>query len=175
MVNPEYVFLDRDGTLIEHIPYLCDPSRVKLEDGVAETLRFFLSAGFELIIVTNQSSIGRGICDNSKVKSVNDRMVQLFAEEGVSFKEILMCPHRPDDNCFCRKPKTGLLENYNLSLNEHSLRIMIGDQESDMEFGRRISARCILYRNPSNFESGTNSSKAYSSWSEIKDVIYGLC
>lgn len=165
------LFLDRDGTLIRHVPYLCDDSRVEVEEGVIDALLMAQSDGFELIVVTNQSSIARGICTQSQVERVNSRMSEIFRESGVFFSGIFVCPHSPVDKCDCRKPKTGLVREYLNNKPDKSILFVVGDQISDMEFGDNLEATCILYGGDKQQKRSTEAYISCSSWIEIGELL----
>lgn len=126
-------FLDRDGTIIVERHYLGDPNQVRLERGAAEGLRLLKSRGFLLIVVSNQSGIGRGLLTIDQVASVNTRTEALLASEGVHIDDWYMCPHSPDFPCECRKPKPGMVHQ---AIREHTIdvtrSIVIGDKEADI-------------------------------------------
>jgi D-glycero-D-manno-heptose 1,7-bisphosphate phosphatase len=110
------VFLDRDGTLVEEVPYLHDPGRVVLLDGVAG-LGELAAAGYALVVVTNQAGVARGLYDEAAVEAVHRRMADLVAAAGVRLDAVLHCPHHPEGTvpgyahaCRCRKPGPGMLE-----------------------------------------------------------------
>ncbi len=137
------VFLDRDNTLIEDVPYLSDPSGVRILTGAAEALCEFRNAGFMLVLVTNQSGIGRGMYSDEDMHAVNDRMRELFADEGVSFDGVYYCPHAPEQPCACRKPLPGMLFEAASELGiDLSASVMIGDKLSDVEAG--AAAGCCI-------------------------------
>jgi D-glycero-D-manno-heptose 1,7-bisphosphate phosphatase len=148
------VFLDRDGTIIRDEGYLADPSGVSILPGAVEALRELRDSGFLLMIVTNQSGIGRGFFSEDDMRLVNERVESLFADHGIDFDGILICPHAPDENCDCRKPSPKLLleaaERRRIDL---SLSAMIGDKPSDAECG--VAAGCrhniLLTSQPANF------------------------
>jgi D-glycero-D-manno-heptose 1,7-bisphosphate phosphatase len=110
------VFLDRDGTLVEEVPYLHDPARVALLGGV-EALAQLAAAGYALVVVTNQAGVARGLYDEAAVGAVHRRLAELLAGAGVRLDAVLHCPHHPDGTvagyarrCRCRKPGPGMLE-----------------------------------------------------------------
>ena len=103
------VFLDRDGTMIVDKGYISHPAQVKLLPGVPEALAVLQGMGFKLIVISNQSGIGRGMMTVRDVDRVNRRVYDLFSERGVLLTDFYYCPHRPEDRCGCRKPKSGLL------------------------------------------------------------------
>jgi D-glycero-D-manno-heptose 1,7-bisphosphate phosphatase len=110
------VFLDRDGTLVEEIPYLHDPARVALLPG-AGALAAVAAAGYALVVVTNQAGVARGLYDQAAVDAVHRRLAELLAGAGVRLDAVLHCPHHPEGTvpgyarpCRCRKPGPGMLE-----------------------------------------------------------------
>jgi histidinol-phosphate phosphatase family protein len=139
------VFLDRDGTLIEDLGYPREPDRVRLLAGVAEALAQLQGAGFQLVVVGNQSGIGRGIISHEEACGVHERFETLLAGEGISLQAVKYCPHAPWDDCECRKPSPMLLlaaaDELGLEL---TASFMVGDKPSDVEAGRRAGCRTIL-------------------------------
>ncbi len=111
------VFLDRDGTLVEEVPYLHDPELVRLVPGAAAALRELAAAGFALVVVTNQAGVAKGYYGEDAVERVHRRLRELLAAGGASLDGIWYCPHHPDGAvarlarpCRCRKPGPGMLE-----------------------------------------------------------------
>ena len=137
------IFLDRDNTIIDDVPYAADPDKVVIMPGVVDALKAFRDAGYLLIVITNQSGIGRGLFTEKDMKLVNEKMESLFKEFDIKFNDILHCPHQPEDNCECRKPSPKLIEaaakKHNISLKDSA---MIGDKISDVESG--VAAGCGL-------------------------------
>jgi len=140
------VFLDRDGTLIEDMRYPRDSSQVRLLPGAAEALRQLKEAGFALIVVSNQSGLGRGLITPEEAAAVHARFVGLLAEAGVTLDACYYCPHAPEAGCDCRKPKPGLLLRAAV---EHGLdlptSVMVGDKLSDVDAGNAAGCRSILF------------------------------
>lgn len=136
------LFLDRDGTLIVDVGYPRDPALVHPIDGAIEALRE-LQREWLLVIVSNQSGIGRGIIKPEEARAVHERVLEVFAEGGVRFAGAYYCPHVPDKGCPCRKPAPGMLLDaaHELGL-ELTASVMLGDKESDLEAGQ--SAGCML-------------------------------
>ena len=103
--------------------------------------------GFSLVVITNQSGIARGFFSAAVLQEIHARLEQLLAEAGVRLDGIYICPHRPEDDCRCRKPKLGLMQQAASDLGftlEHS--IVIGDKASDVEMGRNAGAITFLVR-----------------------------
>ena len=107
--NVPALFLDRDGTLIEDPGYISDPDDVRLLAGVPETLRRFRAAGYALVIVTNQSGIGRGLYGWDDYDAVAARLRDLLAPEGIVFDAEYACGHAPEVGCGWRKPAPGMI------------------------------------------------------------------
>jgi D-glycero-D-manno-heptose 1,7-bisphosphate phosphatase len=147
MPERRYALLDRDGTIIVDRHYLSDPAQVELLPGAAEGLRRLQDLGFGLVVVTNQSGIGRGYFDEAQLTRIHERMAALLAAEQVRLDGIYVCPHRPEAQCSCRKPEPGLVFSAAVELNfEPSESLVIGDKSSDIVLGQRIGATTILVR-----------------------------
>ena len=147
MKQRRFVVLDRDGTVMEEREYLSDPEQVKLIPGVGAALRELKEMGFGLVVLTNQSGVGRGFFAEAQLQRVHKRLDELLEAEGVQLDGLYFCPHKPDDDCLCRKPKAGLIhkaaEELGFTLKES---IIIGDKGSDIEMGRLIGALTFLVR-----------------------------
>jgi len=141
---PELVLFDRDGTLIEDLPYNGDPDRVRVVPGAADALASLRTAGIRVGVITNQSGIGRGLITEDDARRVNDRTARLLGP----FDVVAMCCHTPDDRCECRKPRPGLVhracEVVGIPPNRTAV---IGDIESDVEAAERAGARGVLVPN----------------------------
>lgn len=107
--NGPALFIDRDGTLIEDPGYISDPADVRVLPGVPETLRRFRDAGHALVIVTNQSGIGRGLYGWDDYKAVAARLRDLLAAEGIVLDAEYACGHAPEAQCDWRKPAPGMI------------------------------------------------------------------
>ena len=137
-----WLILDRDDTILDDPGYLSDPDQVKFLPGALEGLKRFYQAGWPLVVVTNQSGLGRGYFSLTDLQAVHKRFEELLRTEGVELAGIYFCPHAPEDNCECRKPKTLLAEraasDLGLALQDV---VMIGDKDSDLQLGLDIGAR----------------------------------
>ncbi|MBI2822864.1 MAG: HAD family hydrolase [Acidobacteria bacterium] len=140
-----YVILDRDGTLNVEREYLSDPELVELLPGVVEGLRYLRKLHLGLVVVSNQSGVGRGYFDLERVGEIHLRLESLLRQGGITLDGIYCCPHSPLDGCDCRKPKPGLVERAarELQFDPHRS-FLIGDQACDMELGRVVGAVNIL-------------------------------
>jgi histidinol-phosphate phosphatase family protein len=141
------VFLDRDGTVIVERHYLSDPEGVELLPGAAEALRALQRRGLPLVLITNQSPIGRGLFGPERLEAIHARLRELLAGAGVRLDGIYYCPHTPEEGCACRKPRSGLLERAARELDLDLARsFVIGDKGCDIDAGRRVGAMTILVR-----------------------------
>ena len=147
MTANRFVILDRDGTINAECKYLSQPEQVELLPGAASGLRQMRALGLGLILITNQSGVGRGYFDYPRLESIHQRLRDLLAEEGVALDAIYVCPHTPEDACDCRKPKTGLLEQAGRDHGFDPLTcFVVGDKAVDIELGQRAGATTILVR-----------------------------
>lgn len=145
------VFLDRDGTVIEHVPYLTDPADVRLVAGAGPALSSLRAAGFALVIVTNQSAMGRGMLDEAGLARVHAVLEAQLAEVGVSLDGIYWCPLAPQTSDPTmvehadRKPGPGMLTRAaeELAL-DVSRSYMVGDNVSDALAGRNAGCRASV-------------------------------
>jgi D-glycero-D-manno-heptose 1,7-bisphosphate phosphatase len=139
-----FIIFDRDGTLIEYVPYLNDSSKIKILRNTFNGINLLKKLGFSFGVVTNQSVIGRGFATTEEVNLVNKTMIDIFKNEAIDFKFISICPHTPTDSCECRKPNSELgllaIKNYNIDVSKS---FMIGDADSDIEFGHMIGFKSI--------------------------------
>ena len=144
MTRRAAVFVDRDGTIMEDRGYLADPDGVRLLPGAPEALARLSRAGFALVLVTNQSGVNRGLLTMADVHAVNRRVEELLLPAGVVFADVRVCPHRPDENCTCRKPNPGMILEAARHLDLDPARsYMIGDKPSDAEAGRAAGCRTV--------------------------------
>jgi histidinol-phosphate phosphatase family protein len=142
------LFLDRDGTVIEECGYLDDPDRVRLLPGAAPALSALASEGWKLIIVSNQSGVGRGLISAQRMEAVQRRFLDVMESYGIPITACYLCIHTPEDECQCRKPSPHFLQRaaieYSLDL---SASFMIGDREGDILCGRNAGCPTIWLRN----------------------------
>jgi D-glycero-D-manno-heptose 1,7-bisphosphate phosphatase len=139
------VILDRDGTIVCNRHYLSDPAGLEFLPGAAEGLRALHEQSFGLIVITNQSGVGRGFFSFDQLQAMNARLMQMVEDIGARIERIYVCPHRPDENCACRKPGTLLLLQAATELKFDPARaVVIGDNPSDIEFGHRVGALTML-------------------------------
>jgi D-glycero-D-manno-heptose 1,7-bisphosphate phosphatase len=141
------VFLDRDGTIAEEVGYLNHVSRFRILPHVADAIRRLNEAQMPVIVITNQSGVGRGYFPVALVHTVNELMAQQLEAAGARLDAVYYCPHTSADGCDCRKPKTGMLDR---AAREHAIDLhrsfVVGDRHGDVEVARRAGARSILVR-----------------------------
>jgi len=138
------VLLDRDGTLVIDRGYLADPAGLEFLPGAAEALRRLHQQGHRLVIISNQSGVGRGLFSAARLEQMNQRLRQMVQEAGAALAGIYCCPHRPEDRCACRKPNGALVYQAAQELHfEPAAAVVIGDRDSDIELGRRLQATTI--------------------------------
>ena len=147
-------FLDRDGVINRDFGYVGRPDDFVLIDGVPEALMLLRDSGYLLVIVTNQSGIGRGYYSEQDYARVTAKMRDLLEDGGLRFAAINHCPHAPGDQCRCRKPKPGMLIDGAKSVGASlAASVLIGDKASDVAAGRAAGVgRCLLVGSASEIE-----------------------
>jgi histidinol-phosphate phosphatase family protein len=149
------VFLDKDGTLIEDVPYNIDPQKIRLSPGAEQGLSALHEAGYPIVVVSNQSGVARGLFPESALEEVENTLRRLLAAIDVPLAGFFYCPHHPDGRvgehavaCKCRKPAPGMLVQAAAELGIDLDRSwMIGDILDDVEAGRKAGCRTILLDN----------------------------
>lgn len=149
------VFLDRDGVLLEDRDLLVSPAELRVLPTVPEALRSLKKAGFQLVVVTNQAVVARGLIDEQRLCEIHDQMRQLLEEAGApALDAVYYCPHHPEatlpayrTRCECRKPMPGMILR---AASEHHLNLpasfLVGDRMTDVAAGIRAGCRSILVR-----------------------------
>src|SRR6266704_3686496 len=136
------VFVDRDGTIMENIDYCSDPKDVKIFPAVPEALRRLKSKGFKLIVITNQSGIGRGLFTIEQYRAVEAEVLRQLGDGLID--ATYFCPDVPGQHSSCRKPAPGMIVQ---ATREHQIDLarsfLIGDKEIDAECGRNAGVRTI--------------------------------
>lgn len=139
------VFLDRDGTLIEDGPYLSDPGQIRFLDGAVDALKRLKQHGFLLVLITNQSGVGRGHFSEETLRAIHARLQSSLKKEGVALDAIYYCPHSPDAGCKCRKPKPLLFQT---AIRDFSINPLasyaVGDKEEDAIAAKQVGCKTIL-------------------------------
>ena len=135
--------MDRDGTVMRDVDYCGDPAGVEIFEGAPAALGQLKARGYKIIIITNQSGIGRGYFDETAYHAVEKEVVRQLGADLID--ATYFCPHTPQQNCACRKPAPGMVlqaaQDLALDLTRS---YFIGDKESDMQCGRRAGTRTVL-------------------------------
>ncbi|MGB7948648.1 MAG: HAD family hydrolase [Candidatus Binatia bacterium] len=143
----QFVVLDRDGTVIAERHYLSDPRQIELLPGSVKGLRRMLEMGLGLVMITNQSAVGRGFFNEDRLELIHRRLRELLQAEEVHLAGIYYCPHTPENDCPCRKPRTGLVERAARQLDfDLAASFVVGDKAADIEMGRQVKATTLLVR-----------------------------
>ena len=141
------VLLDRDGTIIVERGYPKDPAEVELIPGAAAAIRQLRSLGLPVVVISNQSGVGRGYMTRDDVERVNARVAELLAAEGTALDAVYFCPHAPADGCTCRKPGRDLLDRAAADFDgDLSRSFFVGDKKDDVDAGRNVGATTFLVR-----------------------------
>jgi imidazoleglycerol-phosphate dehydratase / histidinol-phosphatase len=143
------VFVDRDGTLVEEPPdeQVDRLDKIRLMPDVMAALLALRRAGFELVMVTNQDGLGTASLPREAFEQAQQFILQLFASQGISFDAVFVCPHFKRDACGCRKPRTGLVEDYLRQDPIDAARsYMIGDRDTDLEFAANLGITGLKVR-----------------------------
>jgi D-glycero-D-manno-heptose 1,7-bisphosphate phosphatase len=143
--NHRAVFLDRDGTLMQDVDYCGAPGDVHVFEGVPQALRRLKEAGYKLVVITNQSGIGRGYFNTEQYQAVEEELARQIGHGLID--ATYYCPHLPKDRCRCRKPSVEMVVR---AARDQSLDLaqsyFVGDKLSDIECGRNAKARTVLVR-----------------------------
>ena len=141
------LFIDRDGTIIKQIDghYISSIKQIELIENIFPAILMLQNEGYLIIIVTNQAGINKGILSNEQVDEINQHIIQLLKKQGIDISAVYVCPHKPEEQCKCRKPQPGLLlkaaKEYNIDL-ENS--IIIGDTDKDTEAGLNAGLKKVI-------------------------------
>lgn len=141
------VFVDRDGTINQHVEYLHEPQKFQLIPRALEGLKKLKDAGYRVVIVTNQPGIGIGYFTKEDFFAVNRIFLRKCSEIALAVDRVYFCPHGEADNCLCRKPKTALIDRavkeLNIDLKES---FVIGDTTIDLKLGKNAGCKTILVK-----------------------------
>lgn len=145
--NRRFVILDRDGTIIVDRHRLTEVAGVALLPGAAAGISAMRALGLGVVVVTNQSVVGRGWLDGTGLDRIHRRMLDLLAAHSAYIDGIYVCRHRPDEGCRCRKPGIGLVQAASRDLMfEPGETFVVGDQACDVELGSRLGATTFMVR-----------------------------
>jgi D-glycero-D-manno-heptose 1,7-bisphosphate phosphatase len=146
------VFLDRDGTLIRDVKYLCAVEQIEILPGAAAALLLLRAHGFKLVVVTNQSAVARGRLSELDLQAIHAEIMERLGRDGAVLDAIYYCPHHPTEGlgdfrriCECRKPKTGMIERAARELDlDPKLSYVVGDKWTDIELAQGAGATGIF-------------------------------
>ena len=145
MKNDLIVFLDRDGVINKkNEKYVKNVNEFEFLPKIFEAVKKINELGFKIIIITNQSVINRKIISVAELNKIHEYMLKKFNEKSCKILKIYYCPHKPDENCRCRKPNTGMItkaiKEFDINLSNS---ILIGDSDSDIETAKRMNIKSI--------------------------------
>ncbi len=149
MSRPKVLFVDRDGTLIEEPPdeQVDAIEKIRFMPEVFAALRQARKLGFRLAMVTNQDGLGSENYPQTLFDGPHQFMMDAFSSQGVEFDAVFVCPHRRSDGCACRKPKTGLVDQFVREQGvDLSASVMVGDRDTDLEFAKNLGVRALRVR-----------------------------
>lgn len=142
------IFLDRDGVINQNrADYVRTWEQVEFLPGVFDALRRLAGSDYAVIVVTNQSAVGRGIMAAERLQAIHDRIAQRIAAEGGRLDAFYACPHRPDDGCDCRKPRPGMLLQAAAELDiDLAASFLVGDAVTDVDAALAAGCRPVMVR-----------------------------
>jgi len=146
MSGAKVLFVDRDGTLVEepHDEQVDATDKIRFMPGVFSAMEQLQRAGFRLVMVTNQDGLGTERFPQQAFDTAHQFILDAFRSQGVEFDDVFVCPHFKADGCKCRKPATGLVDEYvRTNAVDLATSVMIGDRDTDLEFARNLGIRGI--------------------------------
>jgi imidazoleglycerol-phosphate dehydratase/histidinol-phosphatase len=161
----KYLFVDRDGTLIEEPPdqQVDSLEKVRWMPGVFAALQRLTAAGYELVMITNQDGLGTASFPREQFEGPQRLVVDTLASQGLGFAAICICPHKPADHCDCRKPKLGIVREF---LATHAVDLaasaVVGDRDTDLQFATNLGVRGLRVLKDGDLEQ---------TWPRIADAI----
>lgn len=162
------VLMDRDGVINRmRRDYVKRWEELELLPGSLDAIARLVAAGREIVVLSNQSAIGRGLVSLETVEEINRRLRAAIERNGGAVRAFLVCPHRPEDGCTCRKPRPGLFLRARDELGvDLASAVMIGDQASDMEAARAAGCKAILVDPEGDVAGGSS----HPSWPVVRNL-----
>jgi D-glycero-D-manno-heptose 1,7-bisphosphate phosphatase len=142
------LFIDRDGTINKDCPYCKDPSQIVIYEDAVQLMKEYQDKGYLIVIITNQSGINRGYFSEEDFLNFQKELLGKLHDKGIKITKTYFCPHTPTENCECRKPKIGMIEQaikeYDINMSES---IIVGDRDDmEGELGRRLGIEYKILR-----------------------------
>lgn len=168
------IFLDRDGVINKEVNYLYKVDDFEFIDGIFDTCRYLQNLDYKIIIITNQSGIYRGYYSEHDYHILTEWMLSMFTKNNINILDIFHCPHGPDSNCKCRKPKPGM---FIAAKKKHKINMkeswMIGDSQRDITaaFLAGITNTILVGRGQKIYEENAQTKYRLNSLNEIRNVI----
>lgn len=147
MKTKKIIFLDRDGVINKnpvYLDYIKKPSEFRFLPNARKAIKLLTKAGFDVVIVSNQTGVGKGLFTRKDLRDINNKMIKGVERSGGKIKKAYYCTHHPDSGCCCRKPKTGMFKKaVGKTRINHKASFYIGDTERDTKAGRRFKLKTI--------------------------------
>ncbi len=148
------IFLDRDGVLNKNKDdYVKNISELEIFPFISEPIRKFQSAEFKIIVITNQSAINRGLMTEKNLNEIHEKIQSFLIQNNTKIDYFYYCPHTPNENCSCRKPKSGLLlkaiDDFSIDVNNSWF---VGDRDSDIQAGQSVGCNTLKIQEGINLE-----------------------
>ena len=142
------LFIDRDGTINRDCPYCHDPTQIDIYMDAVSLIRDYRKRGYLIIVITNQSGLGRHYFSIQDLEAFNEELNRRLKELGAQFDYLYYCPHIPEDNCDCRKPKDGMIRR---AIQDHGIdldsSVLAGDRDDiEGELARKLGLKFIHFR-----------------------------
>jgi histidinol-phosphate phosphatase family protein len=158
MNKSKSVFLDGDGVINKNKDdYVKNISELEIFQFISEPIKKLQSAGFKIIVITNQSAINRGLMTEKHLNEIHEKIQSFLIQNDTKIDYFYYCPHIPNENCSCRKPKSGLLlkaiDDFSIDVNNSWF---VGDRDSDIQAGESVGCKTLKIEGDFNLEKAVN-------------------